>query len=322
MERRIVSMIVLFAILITSACNESTIIPDDNNDIEYPYVFYSHTGANDNMDLHKININTLENELFRETAMIIGIVNEKIYYASGASGVNLEIRTCDYMGENDELIYQTDPSDVLPFFDLSNDGTKLILYKELEGSIYCIDLLTSTATKIKDLGDWEGSIEFNIAGLTADSKQIDICYQTEGYYSPYYNTVATCNVDGTDLQEHVTGNLIAYVPYSRADGSSQLVYMDIDDSYSYTNIKVYDTDSKTTKTLTTDTGYKHFVTCSPDGSKISFYRPNDKFCVMNSDGSNEITLSDGISNTVSEVWNIYPQWSADGNQVVFWIYAG
>ncbi len=325
------ALLPIIAVMLMSlfSCKDSTIDPRVELTSIPKYVYYTkivnHTYPGyDFHQLRMIDLATMEDKLLRDSSMILGIVNNKIYYQIPSDAfTTISLRRCDPDGENDEFLGSWSKQNMKwAILRVSGDGTKVLYYSQPADKVilHCSNVDGTNDREIFTLrfGYHESADYHAAADFTSDSRSINILDLPDNLDPNDTGiNIYSCNTDGSGLK------LISPLAgYSNALGSwspngQYLAYIALVDQNQPNNYKIslFNLDTKKSKDINKDGNLTRNYVWSPNSRKIAYYQDAGKFFVMDADGSNRVQVTDlACSN---DLWYFHPDWSKDGNYVVF-----
>lgn len=203
----------------------------------------------------------------------------------------------------------------------SPDGTKIAFHSNRHGGSTDIYIMDSNGENIRRLTQQKYTAEVPI--FSPDGQQILFAgYQDDQYIN---NDVYIMNVDGSNLQQLTQSKFRDGHGRFSPDGKKIIFNSQRDDEgiMKYKNYELYEMELATRqiKRLTNYPDWDTYPSYSPDGTKILWRRIltdslnprgyNSEIFVSDLDGSNLQNLSQ------HEAFDGYPEWSPDGQYIVF-----
>lgn len=309
----------IFALLIS--CDDDPLEPGENDGSGSKFIFYTVVEGKatirfnyyDQFQIRRYNIESGEDELFKESSLLIGVASNKIYYCNlaGTDKSFVENWRCGCDGENIEKL---GTFDYFSFMQpqVSPDGSKFLFHSEDENTEFHCASVDGSNNSILFTTTNSYSYVLPLMAFMPDSKKIAIILQEPSYSSN--SKVYTVYFDGSNLVNEFYingfGNMMGGLYRDKLFAHESF------DTKGNGYISIIDFNTHSKGSITKD-GYRSYnITFSPNGKKLAFYRNQGCFFIINDDGT-ELTQITNYTVPFEGFRGLHPRWSADSRKVVF-----
>ena len=212
-----------------------------------------------------------------------------------------------YVAQEGAAIQLTDDLVADVWVKWSPDGSRILFQSDRDGD-YEIYLMDENGTNIVQLTD--NNVDDKYPFWSPDGSRIAFVSESRSYSEIFLMGVDGKNVvQFSDIGSRSTRSLLIrgwspdgkQLSFSRLDSRWEFFWMSTDDGsvVRMTDIRVQD-------------GFFPYLSWSPDGRRLALTREDGQIYIMESDGTNEIQLTDNYRGT-----HLEPTWSPDGSQIVY-----
>lgn len=312
------------AIFLIASCNDSTIDPGGDKDSgNRKYVFYSKMPEGgvfiyywySNFQIRRVDTETMEDVLIRDTSLLVGIAGNKVYYVvyNHDNPWEVDLRRCDENGKNDELLsnwYAYQPR----IFQLSPDGMKILYFtRKTKWEVHCSDIDSSNDKLLYSLNRYTGENPLPYASFSMNMKRIGIADQDPYPLSYLYSN----KFDGSNLKyEWAVDGFGKMLGGLSPDGMSFAYDSLKPGAGNNFDIAIIDFTNYRKKKITSENKACYNISWSPEGSKLAYYWDAGKLFLIDTSGANKLQVTNITSNP-GDLEGLYPKWSADSKWLLF-----
>lgn len=308
------------AIFLIVSCEDSTLDPggDKPKKDSTKYVFYTKVLLGGYSEIRRINLGNRKDELFKDNARAVKIIENKLYYMTTDS-LPYMLRCFDIKTAKDSLLRRW--QNLIAYFPVIYlDGSRVIYYHYLspEGilALYESSINGENESKVYSYKTELSKIKFACFHYFSSSIILAVPFIKSNLSYVNFIKVQESNLLSDTL------NRFDLMGYAELSGSFSpygdcIAFLRIDTAGSKikTDIALFSISNQNIRIITNDGNYKSRFAWSPKGDKLAFYRNGGSFSIIDSAGKseNKITNTVGGDNLVG----FYPCWSDDGERLLF-----
>lgn len=320
MHKNIVIPALILICLFFASCRDNSSNPSNNNNkpaidtvkfVYYTKVFDDHGYV----QIIKLDMATGIEEVFRDSAFVLGIANGFIYFFTADTSYKSDLWKCKPDG-SEKVKLGSWATNYLVYGQLSSDGSKLIYYayNKPDLKIHCTNPDGTNDIIVHEYSNYNSDDPYPFAGFSPDMKTIGLLnYNKDVDYTWIFSQ---CNIDGTN--KHEVMSLLGWIHMRGCwspDGK-KLAYLNYIPATQKFKLALVYIDTKISQTLVNDNNTCFNITWSPDGNKIAYYSDPGKLNIINSDGTNLVEVTN-IPSKQNDMKGLYPVWSPGSTQILF-----
>jgi Tol biopolymer transport system component/DNA-binding winged helix-turn-helix (wHTH) protein len=229
----------------------------------------------------------------------------QLVFASSRDG-NAEIYIMNSDGTDVRRLTNSPAWDNHPVF--SPDGTTIAFNSDRENENSDVLLMNTDGGDMRALMRWKSNESVEPGCWSPDGTQIAFVSDREGNDEVFVANAEIYKPQPMSADDNVALQNASYSP----DGKLIVMQAGLPDRTG--ELRIYDTESKQTRVVTTAESGDIQPVFSPDGSKIAFQKKigsNTEICLINLDGSDLVNL------TQNPARDITPHFSPDGSKILF-----